>query len=362
MKIAIITNHSYMLYRFRKDLIQKLLEENEVVISTPCVGHEDDLRNLGCRVVDTRVDRRGINPMVDVQLVKRYLQFLRVESPDKVITYSIKPNIYAGMLCRYKKIPYYANVQGLGTAFQSPILASMVTVLYKHAFRKVKTVFFENKANAALFQKRRIIPKEKEKILNGAGINLNDYQYCAYPMNEEKIHFLYVGRIMKEKGVDELFEAFKQLRQKYQNIILDIVGFFEDEYRDVIDELVKDESIIFHGFQQDVIPYYQKAHCVVLPSYHEGMSNVLLEACAIGRPVITSNIPGCKEAVNNQVNGYLVHVKDSQDLYKKMKDFVDLNIYAKETMGKYARDKMKREFNKEMVVKQTYECIMNERE
>jgi len=358
MKILIMTNHSYMLYQFRKELIQKLLEENEVVVSTPFVGHEDDLKNMGCKMIDTYVDRRGINPFTDFHLLKNYNQILKEEKPDKVITYSIKPNIYAGILCRYMKIPYYANVQGLGTAFQNAVLSKVVTFLYKFAFKKVNIVFFENKGNASVFQQRKIIPEKKQRILNGAGVNLEEYQYYLYPLNKDKMHFLFVGRIMKEKGVDELFEAFKQLHQQNNNIILDIVGFFEDEYKETVDQLVDKGLAHFYGFQKDVRPYYQQAHCVVLPSYHEGMSNVLLEASAIGRPIITSNIPGCKEAVNDEINGYLVDVKDSRDLYIKMKKFMELDIHAKETMGKYGRNKMENEFDKKMIVNQTYQYVM----
>jgi len=356
MKILIVTNHSYMLYQFRREFIEMLLKDYEVVISTPCVGHEDDLKEMGCKIIDTYVDRRGIDPFKDYKLLKNYNAIIENEKPDKVITYSIKPNIYAGMICQHRHISYYTNVQGLGTAFQSSSLAKLVTFLYKRAFKEVKTVFFENKGNADLFLQKKIIPIKKIKILNGAGVNLNYHQYYPYP-TEKKIHFLFVGRIMKEKGVDELFNAFEKLHKNY-DVVLDIVGFFEDEYRDKVNQLVNDGLVYFHGFQQDVRPYYQKAHCVVLPSYHEGMSNVLLEACAIGRPIITSNIPGCKEAVDENNNGYLVNVKDSEDLYLKMKQFVELEEIQKEEMGKNGRIKMEKEFNKEDIVKETLESVI----
>lgn len=224
MKILILTNHSYMLYQFRKELISKLLEENEVVVSTPFVGHEDDLKEMGCQMINTDVDRRGINPITDMKLIKRYDTLIKEVHPHKVITYSIKPNIYGGFICKKLKIPYYCNVQGLGTAFQKKILSQLVTVLYRYAFQKVNTVFFENKGNGQEFIDRNIILKDKMMILNGAGVNLEQYHYQTYPDND-KIHFLFVGRIMKEKGVDELFEAIEKLQEK--NVILDIVGFLK---------------------------------------------------------------------------------------------------------------------------------------
>ena len=201
--ILIITNHSYMLYRFRLELIQELMKAHEVVLSMPFVGHEDDFKALGIRCIETDVDRRGINPKTDLKLFSTYRKLLKDEQPDMVITYSIKPNIYGGIACRMAGITYCANVQGLGTAFQRKGLAQFVTVLYKLALSKAKTVFFENEANAAEFRKRKIIRAEKETVLPGAGINLEAYPYMPYPENDA-VHFLYLGRIMKEKGMDEL--------------------------------------------------------------------------------------------------------------------------------------------------------------
>lgn len=333
MKILIITNHSYMLYQFRKELIETLLETHEVMLSMPFAGHEEDFQAMGCKCINTKMERRGINPLKDFHLMKFYTKLLKEEKPDKVITYSIKPNIYAGLLCAWKKIPYYANVQGLGTAFQNPGLAQFVTLLYKIAFLKVQKVFFENKANAGEFLKRRIVRKEKIKVLNGAGVNLEHYSYVEYP-ETDVIHFLYLGRIMEEKGVNELFSAMKKLKKEFgDKVILDIVGFFEEEYKEIIEDLTDKEIAKFHGFQKETRPWYGMAHCVVLPSYHEGMSNVLLEASAMGRPVITSNIPGCKEAVDEGKTGFLCQAKDEGSLYEKMREFLLLSDKKKADGG-----------------------------
>lgn len=357
-KILIITNHSYMLYQFRRELIQKLLEKYEIVISMPFVKKEDEFQKLGCRCIETEVDRRGINPVTDFKLLKTYSKIIKSEKPNLVITYSIKPNIYAGIVCRFKKIPYAANVQGLGTAFQRKGLAFFVTMLYKFAFRKVKTVFFENEANAEEFQKRNIIPVSKQTVLNGAGVNLEYYPYMEYSQEDDRVHFLFVGRIMNEKGVDELFTSMRQLKKEYKDkIILDMIGFFEDEYKAVVEKLVEDDIVVFHGFQEDTRPYYKMAHCVVLPSYHEGMSNVLLEASASGRPIITSNIPGCREAVEDGKTGYLCKAKDAGSLCEKMKQFMELNYEDKKKMGKEGRTKMENEFDKKRVVEKTMKAL-----
>lgn len=355
-KILIITNHSYMLYRFRKELIQKLLEDSEVVISTPFVGHETDLKELGANCIKTEVDRRSINPFTDLKLLRTYKTILKQEKPDLVITYSIKPNIYAGYLCGKMKIPFCANVQGLGTAFQKALLSNLVTVMYRTAFRKVETVFFENQANAQAFIRRRILPAKKEVVLSGAGINLEEYRYRQYPDNE-KVHFLYLGRIMKEKGMDELFGAVEQLRKDGCEFILDLVGFFEDEYKKQVEQLQSEGIVRFYGFQENPKPYYAQTDCVVLPSYHEGMSNVLLEAAASGRAIITTDIPGCREAVDNGKSGMLCKVKSTDSLYKAMKRFTELSREKRELLGKAGREKMEREFDKKKVVEETVKVI-----
>ena len=355
-KILIITNHSYMLYRFRKELIQKLLEDSEVVISTPFVGHETDLKELGANCIKTEVDRRSVNPFTDLKLLRTYKTILKQEKPDLVITYSIKPNIYAGYLCGKMKIPFCANVQGLGTAFQKALLSNLVTVMYRTAFKKVETVFFENQANAQAFVRRRILPAKKEVVLSGAGINLEEYRYRQYPDNE-KVHFLYLGRIMKEKGMDELFGAVEQLQKDGCEFILDLVGFFEDEYKKQVEQFQSEGIVRFYGFQENPKPYYAQTDCVVLPSYHEGMSNVLLEAAASGRAIITTDIPGCREAVDNGKSGMLCKVKSTDSLYKAMKRFTELSREKRELLGKAGREKMEREFDKKKVVKETVKVI-----
>ena len=355
-KIMVLTNHSYMLWQFRRELIAELMKEHEVIISMPFVGHEEDFQAMGLRCIETDIDRRGINPKTDFKLLKTYYGMLKEEKPDLVITYSIKPNIYAGLVCGMLKIPFCANVQGLGTAFQKAGLAQFVTLLYKLAFRKVKTVFFENEANAEEFQKRHIIPIEKQTVLHGAGINLEYYEKQPYPQNE-KIHFLYLGRIMKEKGMDELFTAVSKLHKEGAQFVLDLVGFFEDEYKEQVEHLQNEGIAVFHGFQQDPRPYYKNADCIVLPSYHEGMSNVLLEAAATGRPLITSDIPGCREAVEDGNTGFLVQVKNSESLYEAMKKVLKMSAEEREAMGNAGHEKMEREFRKEMVVAETIKAL-----
>lgn len=360
MKILIATNHSYMLYRFRRELIQRLMEDHEVVLSMPFVGHEDDFQKMGLRCINTDVDRRGLNPVRDLRLMLGYRKLLKQEKPDLVITYSIKPNIYAGLCCRMAGIPFCANVQGLGTAFQRKDLAGFVTMLYKLALGNVKAVFFENEGNARDFLDRGIIPQEKAVVLPGAGVNLQEYPCMPYPDNKT-FRFLYLGRIMKEKGMDELFEAMERLHsQPGTNAVLDLVGFFDDHYEEKVRHLTDNGIAVFHGFQTDPRPFYQAADCVVLPSYHEGMSNVLLEAAATGRPVITSDIHGCKEAVNVGLTGLLCPAKDADRLYCRMMQMAAMSRQNRAAMGQKARQKMAADFEKNMIIDRTMQALFSD--
>lgn len=356
-KLLAITNHSYMFWRFRRELMQELQKDYEVVISTPFVGHEDDLAELGFRMIKTDVDRRGVNPATDLKLLWEYYRLIKAERPDMVITYSIKPNVYAGLVCSALKIPYCINVQGLGTAFQKEPMASIVSAMYRAACKKAKTVFFENLGNAGVFTERRIVSKDKITILPGAGVNIQDYPFV--PAEErDTVRFLYLGRIMREKGMDELFYAIRKLHEELGGKVkLDMVGFFEDEYKAAVDELCREGIAEFHGFQQDPRPYYAGADCVVLPSYHEGMSNVLLEAAATGRMVITSDIHGCLEAVDDGISGLLCPVQDGEALYEAMKKAALMSFEQRREAGINGRKKIEREFNKSLVVEKTVRAI-----
>lgn len=356
MNIFLITNHSFMLYKFRKELIQQLLVNHHVTLVMPEREYTDAFRQMGCDIMDVDVDRRGINPLTDYRLLCAYRRILKQHHPDMVLTYSIKPNIYAGMAAAKLRIPYCANITGLGTAFQKPLLARFVTVLYRYAFRKVKTVFFENQSNLNEFLNRSILKKEKTCLLDGAGVNLQEFHCEAYS-EDSTTTFIFVGRIMKEKGIDELLEAFRRLEDDHEQVHLDIVGPFEDDYKEEMNKLEHDPSCRYYGFQNDVRPFLSKAHCLVLPSYHEGMANTILEAAACSRAVIASNIPGCKEGIKDQRSGYLVNIKDANDLYEKMKRFTHLTNEEKRQMGREGRKLMEQKFDKQKVVDQTVSAI-----
>ena len=357
MKILILANNSDGLYKFRGELIARLAQGNEVSTSTPNDGCVDELRALGCTVIETAVDRRGINPVTDAKLLLRYWQVLQQVKPDLVITYTIKPNIYGGMACRLLGVPYAANITGLGTAFQKEgVLRTLVTFLYRAALKRAKVVFFENTANRDVLVGEGIVAEEKCRVLMGAGVNLAHYAPAGYP-ETETVRFLFVGRVMREKGVEELFAAMKRLRDEGYDCVLDVVGGYEEDYAAAICDYEAAGWLYYHGYQKDVRPFIAASHCFVLPSYHEGMANTNLECAAMARPLITSDIPGCREAVDKGVSGYLCAPQDAESLYVEMKRFLALTTEERACMGRAGRGRMEEVFDKEKVVDATMEGL-----
>lgn len=361
-KVLILANHYNTLRIFRRELIKKIAQlGNEVIISIPPSEQKeiDTLESYGSKVVITDMERRGMNPLKDISLLNRYKKLIKSVNPDKVITYTIKPNIYGSIACKSLKIPHYCNVTGLGSAFMADggLMRKLVSIMYKFSMNKAEKIFFENVGNRDVLVNSKIIKPEQAVVMAGAGVNVDEFDFSEYPNDDGKIHFLNVGRIMKEKGMDELFFAIKKIRKDYSNVTFDFIGWYEDNYREIVEKMQSEGLIFFHGFQSDVTPFIKKASCIVHPSYHEGMSNTLLESCSMGRPIITSNIHGCLEAVDEGKNGYLCNVKDGEDLYQKIKMFIELPYEKKVEMGKYARDFVVKNFNKTDVVDKTLKEI-----
>lgn len=362
MKILILANHYLTLRVFRKELIQKLSENHEVVISIPEDEQEymDELCSFGARLVYVKnMDRRAINPVEDLKLIKEYKQLLKAEKPDKVITYTIKCNIYGAWACKSQKIPCYCNITGLGSAFYNGgIVKNITSKMYKYMMNKVEVVFLENKGNEKTLLDMKIFKPEQTYVLNGAGVNLERFPFTEYPENNGKVSFLFFARIMREKGVDELFYAVEKLSAEYDNLEFNFIGIYEDEYESKVNDLESKALIKYYGFQKNVVPFIQSCNCVVLPSYHEGMANTLLESASVGRPIITSNIHGCMESVVDGKSGYLANVQDKEDLYFKMKKFIELPYDEKVKMGKAARKHMEKNFDKNDVVDETIKVVI----
>ena len=353
-KILIIANDSVGLHLFRSELIKKLSENSEVTALCPDTGFTEELTQIGCHFLSQKMERRGMNPIKDFELLLDYIRVIREKKPDLVITYTVKPNAYGGIACQMCGVPYAVNVTGLGTAFQgNGMLRKFVTGLYKIAFRRAKVVFFENEENRDIIVEAGIIGKDRTHVLHGAGVDLKKFSYIEYPKEDRITRFLFVGRVMKEKGVNELFEAMRRLRADGLDCTLDILGSFDEDYSEKIEAAKSEDWLTYYGYQPDVKPFIERCHCFVLPSWHEGMANTNLESAASGRPVITSNIHGCMEAVENGVTGFLCEKKNAEDLYCVMKKFAELPYEQRKAMGLAGRKRMEMIFDKKKVVEET---------
>ncbi|MDT9331570.1 glycosyltransferase family 4 protein [Clostridium perfringens] len=358
MKVLIIANSSSGLYQFRKDLIKELVKKgNEVQIITPNDGFISELEILGGNLNIFNINRRGKNIISELKLMIKYRKFIVKYKPKKVITYTIKPNVYCGLITRFLGTDFYPNITGLGTAFQEDnLFKKFIIFIYRISFKKADKVFFENKSNRELFIKEGISDDKNSICLNGAGVNLDEFEFSALPPFET-VNFIFVGRIMKEKGINELFEAIKIIKAKYKKTRFIILGGLEENYEEYIDNMKNEGLLDYYGEVKDVRTYIKCSHCILLPSYHEGMSNALLEGAAMGRPLITSNIPGCKEAVRNNKSGFLHRVKDSKDLANKIEKFILLSNEEKIAFGKESRKIVEEKFDKKKVIDKTIENI-----
>jgi len=349
-KVLILANSASGLYDFRNELIRELLQEYEVFISLPDEQKAPELAREGCRVFHTPIDRRGINPVRDIQLWNAYFNMMRRIKPDIVLTYTIKPNIYGSLCCRLQKIPYLSNITGLGSAFENDGMVRKIVVrLYRIALKGSKCVFFQNRENQKIFEKFHIQGR-KTRLVPGSGVNLDRHCFQEYPSDQERMVFLYVGRVMKEKGIDELLYAASKLCEEYPQAVFWLVGNYEDDYKDVIEQYEKEKVVEHISYQKDITPYYREASAVLMPSYHEGMSNVILEASATGRPVLASQIPGCQEGFEDGVTGFGFAPRDQEALLETLRKFINLPYEKRAQMGKNARRKMEKEFDRRKVV------------
>ena len=355
MKILVAANDSYGLYLFRRDLLSRMMGDgHEVFVSLPDGKCTERIQGLGCSFLETEIDCRGINPRRDAALIYHYSKIIKEIRPDLVVTYTIKPNIYCGMAAKRMGIPYAINITGLGTAFQKDgPLKTLVKGLYHAGCDDAKVVFVENPGIKEEMVAMKLFSADKIVVLQGAGVNTDYFTFAPYPNDEVPVRFLFIGRVMKEKGVDDFFDAAHQLNNDGIPCEFHVAGDLAENYRETIKYMQENDNLIYHGFLDDIRPLIASSHCFVLPSYHEGMANTLLECGAMGRPLIASAIHGCKEAVHENMNGYLVPVQDADSLYKAMKHFALLPYEDKLRMGLASHEFVSSTFDKKKVVEDT---------
>lgn len=351
MKVLFLVNHDVVIYNFRLELVERLLSDgHQVIVSSPYGERIDDLIALGVQYHDITINRHGMNPVDELKILYSYNKLINEVKPDIVFGYTIKPNIYGAIAARKAGVPFLANITGLGTAVENGgWKEKLFVLLYKYAFKDINKVFFQNTENLQFFLDKGIAIG-KEGLLPGSGVNLQRFTVLDYPKNDV-IHFAFISRIMKEKGIDQYLEAAQYIKRKYANTEFHICGFCESEYEGKMNEYIAKGIVNYHGMIRNVSEFLINIHCVIHPTYYpEGISNVLLEACASGRPIITTNRSGCREVVDDGINGFMICQKDTNALINAIERFLELSYEEKRNMGLNGRKKVENHFSRDIVV------------
>ena len=355
-KILFLMHHADSTYWFKKELIDSLINKGyQVHLAVPNVDSIRGRLDKSVFFYEIEIDRRGVNLLSDLNLYRKYKQIIKGINPSIIYTAAIKPNIYGNLAAKQYRIPVISNITGLGNAFQNrkSILFFIIKNLYKKAFKSVTKVFFENVESSEIFLTHNLIKKDKVVIVQGSGVNIEKFKPTINEKANDSITFLLIGRIMKEKGINEYVAASIKLSEKYGNINYMIMGMVEE--KQLLEEICNNQIINYLGELDDPREEIFKADCIVLPSYHEGMANTLLEGAAMGKPLIASNISGCKEIIEEGITGFLCKPKDAEDLYLAMEKIILMTKAERFEMGEKGREKMVSEFDRSNVVKKYIE-------
>jgi len=351
-KILLLANDTTYVYNLRAEVLSALLGDGfAVTVASRTAQHTEELTAMGCKLVPVEMDRHGKNPLQDLVLLRFYQRLLVSESPDVVLTYNIKPNVYGGLAAARAKIPYLVNVCGLGTPVETPgPLQTLTCFLYKQGVKRASCVFFQNRSNYEFFVERGMLAGHSH-LLPGSGVNLSKYEVLPYPKGDT-VEFLFISRVMREKGIDQYLDAAEAIRARHPETVFHILGGCDDEaYLERLKSLQEKGVILYHGQQKEVLSFQRRSCCTVHPTYYpEGMSNVLLETAACGRPIITTDRSGCREIIEDGVNGFICRQKDSADLIRQLERFLALPRDKRREMGLAGRAKVEREFDRQFVV------------
>lgn len=360
-KVLILANNSVGLYNFRFELIQKFIKEKfEIYFAVPQLLDDEKVQllvNAGGRHIHTPMSRRGMNPLEDIKLIKNYKQIIKEVNPDIILTYTIKPNIYGNYIANKFKVPVIMNITGMGSSLITGKLKSVIKLMYKYACSKPKFVFFQNEGNRVFFISNNLVDENKTKIIPGSGVNIEKFQPEEKTNKDNIIRFLFIGRLMKDKGIEEYLQVAEKITKKYSNVEFQILGSFEEEKYKTILENNQNTRIKYLGKSHDVRNEIKEVDCIVNPSYHEGMSNVLLEGGAMGKPLLASSIPGCKEIIDDGENGFLFESKSIKSLKEAIIKFTNLSNEERKVMGEKSRKKIKWEFDRNIVIDEYMKTI-----
>lgn len=358
--ILIFVNHDGSLFNFRIEIIRMLIEEGySVHFSVPYGPKVPLIKMEGAIFHSSPLQRRSKNPLDDLQLLAHYCHLIRLIKPAVVLSYTSKANIYGGIACRLFRTPQIANITGIGTElYKRNLIGRILSRLYSIGLQKTGYVVFQNEANLKYFYENKILeatPETRSRcvLLPGSGVNISKF----FPDENKRFqpaqraHFVFIGRIMRDKGIEEFLTAAERIKEIRAESRFSIIGFYEeDAYKPIVESLISRGIIDYVGHSEDTRIQMREADCLVLPSYHEGLSNVVLEAASSGLPVVTSDIPGCREAVMDGESGILVKVKDVESLVKAMLKICDLTEDQKGSMGMCGRNHVVEHFNRDNVV------------
>lgn len=365
--IALLTNNDDDVYCFRKELIEELIAEGyEMLISCPDGPKFELMKEIPYIYDNPEIDRRGTNPVKDFGLFMHYRKLFKKHHPAVVLTYTAKPNVYASIAAHKMGIPVINNLTGLGSVVnESGLKQKFIMWLFKKAYQKSACMMFQNSTNMQLAINQGMV-KGDYKLIPGSGVNTDRYPLQPYPNGGDgkvgaPIVFNYIGRVLKDKRVDDYIAAAKRIKQKYPQTEFNILGFIElteRHYEVELEQLKADNVIIYRGSQKDVRPFIARAHCIIHPStYGEGMSNVLLESASSGRFLITTNNPGCKETLEDGKTGYIYQGGNVDALVEAIEHFLALPNETRQKMGEAGRERVKALFSREFVVEAYKEKI-----
>ena len=348
--ILIFSNVTAGLLRFRRELLELLVQSYRVVVLSSDNGGKDEIQRIGCAFIDVDIERHGKNPLKEIVLISEIAKNIKQFKPFVVLTYTIKPNIYGGIACSFLHVPYIVNITGLGDAIEnSGLIATIAKILYKTGIKKAQKVFFQNQSNADFFISKKLYSGPYD-VLPGSGVNLLKHRFEPYPSEEKDVPYIFcvIGRMTKDKGIHEIIEASYNFSP--EELRIQLIGACEDDCLDLIHRAEKHGVIHYYGRQEDVHEWLKHAHAILHASYHEGMSNVLLEAAACGRPILATAIPGCKETFDEGISGIGFLPRSSEAIITVINRFIELPYAKKVEMGLRGREKMESEFNRDIVV------------
>ena len=359
--VALLTNNDDDVYCFRKELIEAILSHGyDMLISCPDGPKFELMRNIRFIHDNPDIDRRGTNPLADFKLMRHYHGLFKKYRPDVVLTYTAKPNVYGSIAARRLGIPVINNVTGFGSVLNmGGFKRKIITQLFKYDYNQSACIMFQNATNMRLAQEQGMV-KGECKLIPGSGVDTERFPLQPYPDGHDgktgtPIIFNYIGRVLHDKGVDDYIEVAKRIKAIYPKTEFNMLGFIEPTEESYYTPLLKDltEKGILHyrGSQKDVKPFIARAHAIIHPStYGEGMSNVLLENASSGRFLITTDNPGCKEAVDNEQTGFIYHGGDVDALENAVIKFLQMDNQQRKSMGQAGRDKVKKEFSRQIVI------------